>query len=585
MSFEKLPLHEKIERANAEALHRITSGEVSLVAIAPAGEVMPFLRDHPKSLVHAGPPIAWRDMANAMKGAIVGMVLLEGWASDEAEARALLDSGKVTLGSANENDAVGPMSGIITPSLPVFVVENKTFGNRSFSRPADLHQQFGNFAKLEAVREWRDVVAPGLAQGLRQLGEVPLIPLLNRALEMGDELHNRPNALTELVANHLQMGMLNAGVSSTTMLACADFIHVNPNGVRLTLGLAMAAAHALMKPAMGIDYSTIVTTMARNGVEWGIRVSATGPVWFKAPAPTCFKYLAFPPYTPADFGNDIGDSVITETVGWGGFVLSNSMALAYNVGCSPEEAVEITKRNLTLMSGTHPHIKVPAFGYNGAPVGLDIRRVISSSYSPVINTGITHKEAGHSVVARGLVKTPLQCFQGAFDAFCEKHNVSRGDVLATLRPQQAAPVPAGAGSAAATPAVRPALPAAILRPDWVHDGFIHPRLAVADIDLEQLDWKPFAVAGIDCVFLYRDDGGPSSALLRFSPGTRVPSHWHRGWEHVFCLKGGFSDERGEYSKGELMFNPPGSQHRTVYSKDGCIVLMIWERGVCFHVER
>ena len=425
-------LKEKIKAANDEAVRRLTSAKLILEDIVPAKEVIPFLRDNEYSLLHAGPPREWSTMCEAMKGSIIGMVLLEGWAKTVEEAKELLNSGKVVMGSNNEHFSVGPMSGIITPSFPVYVVYNETFGNRSYSRPADLHQQFGNYNKIDAVREWRDLVAPNLRKGLKALEPTDLMPILQTSLEMGDELHNRVNSFTILLVNHLTFGMIKANVPSEELEKTLDFCFKNPNGVRLTLGLAMACGQAILNPMVNIDYCTFISCMCRNGVDWAVRLASIGNDWFKAPSPTCHKYFIFPGYTREDFGNDMGDSVITETAGWGGLIMANSMALAYNVGASPEEAFEISKINQSLVYSSNPSFKVPAFAYNASPLGIDVRKVIKNKQTPIINTGIAHREEGHSVVARGLLNPPIECFQQAFDAFCAKYSVTAEELISSL---------------------------------------------------------------------------------------------------------------------------------------------------------
>jgi len=360
------------------------------------------------------------------------MVMYEGWAKTYEECLVLMQSGKVKTGSANENLCVGPMSGVITPSMPLWCVKNTAFGNTSFSRPADLHQQFGNYRNIDAIRKWTDTAAV-LRRGLKAMGPIDLMPLMQTALDMGDELHNRVNAYTNLLVDELTFGMLDAGVNKDDMKRALSFCLRDPNGVRLALGLAMACGHAILEPTKGIDYCTLVTCMSRNGVNWGIRLSATGPAWYQAPAPTCHKYYIFPPYTRADFGNDMGDSVITETAGWGALIAPNSMALAYVVGATPAEAFAVAAENAKLCAVAHgpAALKIAAFGMERAPVGIDVRKVMREGKPVVINTGIAHKDAGHSVVARGLLNTPMSCFAQAAEAFCKKYGISMQDFIAS----------------------------------------------------------------------------------------------------------------------------------------------------------
>jgi len=344
----------------------------------------------------------------------------------------LMAKGEIVWAANNDHASTGPMSGIITPSYPVYVVKNTTYGNTSFSRPADLHQQFGNYHQLDAVRKWRDEVGPLFHTALQASGPIPLYPLLQGALECGDELHNRVNSFTFLLAGQLAQGMNKAEVSKEDTQKFLHFVYNDANGVRLTLGLAMACAQALLNPATGIEYSTIVSCMARNGTDWGVRVSSTHPTWYTALAPTCHKYFIFPPYKREDFGNDMGDSVITETVGWGAFLMANSMALAYNVGCTPEEAFEAQKDNKTFCIGVNKNMKVPSMAYEHGPCGIDLRLVLSKKRTFLLNTGIAHKDMGHSVVARGLLNAPIEAFERAGESWCKKYGVSLDQMLETL---------------------------------------------------------------------------------------------------------------------------------------------------------
>jgi hypothetical protein len=255
---------------------------------------------------------------------------------------------------------------------------------------------------------------------------------------MGDELHNRINATSNLLVNELIEGLVKVKSPYETISKVLDFTFKDPNGVRLSLGLAMACAQATLEPATQVEYSTVITCMSRNGVDWGVRLGACHPRWFTTTAPTCHKYYIFKPYTREDFGNDMGDSVITETNGWGALIAGNSLALAYVVGATPEEAFATQHENSKLTLAENPQYKIPAFGYRGSPCGIDVRQIVARRQSPVINTGIAHREAGHSVVARGLLTSPIDCFDQAFNAFCTKYSCTSDQLKATL-PSDGAP--------------------------------------------------------------------------------------------------------------------------------------------------
>jgi len=288
-----------------------------LVDIAPAGEVMPGMKG--KMITHAGPPIEWPNMCGAQKGAIIAMVLYEGWAKTIAEAEAILAKGEIQLEPNHHHQAVGPMAGTISPSAPVWVVENRAFGNRAFCRQVEGNQQFGDYSDqaLQGLRMWRDVWAPTMRKALHTIGGLDLKPIITKALQMGDELHNRHTASSSLFANAMAVAMAQTDLNNKAEMI--GTLKYATNHELFFLGLAMAAGKAIADPARNIEYSTLVTAMCRNGVEFGIRVSGLGDEWFTAPAPVV-HCLYMPRYSAKDAGLDMGDSALSETVGWGGFV-------------------------------------------------------------------------------------------------------------------------------------------------------------------------------------------------------------------------------------------------------------------------
>ncbi len=413
-----MDIKQKIEAANQEAVDKLIQGEPVLVDIAPAGEVIPGMAG--RLITHAGPPIAWAQMCGAQQGAVIGQVLYEGWSKTVDEARALLESGEVRLEPNHHHDTVGPMAGTISPSSPVWVVENKAFGNRAYCRQVEGRQQFGEFSDdaLNGLRLWRDVWAPTLRQGLLKRGGLELKPIIVQALQMGDEMHNRNSASSSLFANAMAVAMVEAAVPAEAMLHTLRYI----TGHNLIfLGLAMASGKAIADAAHGIDYSTVVTAMARNGTEFGIRVSGLGDAWFTAPAPEV-DGLFLPGYKEADAGLDMGDSAIAETVGWGGFVLGGAPGILTLVGGTPEEGQAYTREMATITTGEHPIYRLPAMGFIGAPLGIDIRKVVQSNVTPIIDTAIAHKDPGYPIIGAGLVRPPLECFKQALIAFSQKYS-------------------------------------------------------------------------------------------------------------------------------------------------------------------
>jgi hypothetical protein len=415
-----MDVKEKIAQANQEATRRLTAGEPVLVDIAPAAEVIPGLQG--KTITHSGPPIEWRRVCGAQQGALIGMVLYEGWAEDAQAARAMLAAGEIRLEPNHHHSAVGPMAGTISPSAPVWVVENRAFGNRAFCRQVEARQQFGEHSQeaLEGLRRWRDLWAPTLRQAVQHLGSLDLNPIIIQALQMGDELHNRHSASSSLFANRMAVAMLQAGIPKERALPTMQYLAGHN---LLFLGLAMASGKATADPARDVEYSTIVTAMCRNGTEFGIRVSGLGDDWFTAPAPVV-EGLYLPGYSSKDAGLDMGDSAITETVGWGAFTLGGAPGILPLVGGTFDDALRHTREMRKITAATHPTYRMPVLGFEGTSVGIDIRKVVQSNLAPIIDTAIAHRDAGHPIIGAGLVRAPMECFVEALRAFGEKYKVS-----------------------------------------------------------------------------------------------------------------------------------------------------------------
>jgi len=374
-----------------------------------------------KMILHSGPPIAWTQMCGAQRGAMIGVALFEGWAKDAAEAEQLLASGAITFEPNHHHQTVGPMAGTISKSMPVWVVENKTrgAGNRAYCRQVEGRQQFGDYSNdaLNALRMWRDVWAPSLQSGLKQMGGLPLKPIIAKALQMGDEMHNRCVAASSLFANAMMIPMIQAGVPKEKLLPTIGLI---TNHELIFLALAMAAGKAIADPARDIEHSTVVVAMARNGTEFGIRVSGLGDEWFTAPSPKV-EGLYLPGFKDEDAGRDMGDSAITETVGWGGFVLAGATGILALVGGTPEQAMAYSKEMRQITTTLSTNYRMPVFGFEGTPIGIDIRKVVQTGITPIIDTAMAHKNPGYPIIGAGLVRPPIECFKKALVRFGEKY--------------------------------------------------------------------------------------------------------------------------------------------------------------------
>jgi hypothetical protein len=416
-----MDIKQKIEKANEEAANRLNLGDPVLVDIAPAGEVIPGLIG--KMIIHSGPPIEWKRMCGAQRGAIIGQVLFEKWAGNVDEATALLEKGGVRLEPNHHHQTVGPMAGTISPSAPVWVVENRAFGNRAYCRQVEGNQQFGDYSAqaLKGLELWRDVWAPTLRKALHTIGGLELKPIITKALQMGDELHNRHTAASSLFANVMAMAMAKTELPKQDHLSTLGYV---TNHELIFLGIAMACGKAIADPVMGIEYSTVVTAMCRNGTEFGIRVSGLDDDWFTTAAPKV-DGLYLPGYTAEDAGLDMGDSAITETVGWGAFTIGGAPGILSLVGGTPDDALAYSREMKKITVAVHPTYRMPALGFVGTSIGIDIRKVVQTGITPIIDTAIAHKNPGYPKIGAGLVRAPLECFKKALITFGRKYDVSK----------------------------------------------------------------------------------------------------------------------------------------------------------------
>jgi hypothetical protein len=395
-------------------MRRLGEADPVLIDCVPAAEAL-ALASH--TVLHAGPPIDWAAMCPALQGAVVGALRHEGWAADEAAARRLAADGGVRFEPCHDHGAVGPMTGLVTRSMPVFVVENRAFGNRAV---ATINEGLGRVLRFGAYDEpvlarlaWlRDEAGPLLGRALRRAGGLPLRPLVAQALSMGDELHQRNVAASSLWLRAL-LPALAREASGPELARLADFVAGND---QFFLNLAMAAAKAAADPIGELPGSTVVSAMARNGTEFGIRVAGCGRRWFTAPAGTP-EGLFFPGFGPADANPDMGDSAIVETVGLGGLAMAASPAVVRFVGAGGlADALRITEEMREITLGEHASWRIATDDDRGVPLGIDVRRVVATAITPLINTGIAGRRPGTGQVGAGVVRAPLACFVAALEA-------------------------------------------------------------------------------------------------------------------------------------------------------------------------
>jgi hypothetical protein len=412
-----------IEQANETAVTRMMAARPILKSVATARDVIPGMRDN--LLLHAGPPITWERASGPMRGAIVGALILEGLATDWESAEKLVTSGEIDLEPCHEHDAVGPMAGVTSASMKVYVIENVTHGNRAYS---NLNEGYGKVLRYGAYSEeviaklrWMNSsLAEVLAEALALTEGIDIRALLAESLHMGDEGHNRNKAGSIMFTTKLAPLIAQTSASDEEKAKILQFLGDNALSV---LNPVMAACKAMADAGHGIEGSTIVTTMARNGTDLGIRVSGLGDQWFTGPVGQP-DGLYFPGYTADDASGDIGDSTITETAGIGAFAMAAAPAIVTFISGTPQDALNATLEMYEITTAEHTAFTIPALDFRGTPTGVDIRKVVELGITPRINTGIAHKEAGVGQVGAGLVRPPMNVFEEALVAFAVKYGLT-----------------------------------------------------------------------------------------------------------------------------------------------------------------
>ncbi len=403
---------QRVDQANHEAAQRMIAARPRLVDVRPAGQVIPGMHKH--LLLHAGPPITWERVSGPLRGAIIGALLYEGLAPDIAAAEQLAASGDIAFEPCHQHNAVGPMAGLISASMPVLVIEEPVYGHQTFST---LNEGLGKVLRyganspdvLAKLRWLEQVLGPAMAHAVRATGGIEVKPMTAQALQMGDELHNRNKAATSLFFREIAPYVVETGSSTEETASVLRYIHGNDF---FYLNLSMAACKAVTLAGHGIAFSSVVTTMARNGTDFGIRVSGLGDRWYVGPSQKV-KGLYFSGYTEEDANPDIGDSTISETAGIGAFAMATAPAIVQFIGGTVADALQYTLEMYDITVAVDSQYQLPSLNFRGTPLGIDIRQVVRQNLLPIINTGIAHRLPGIGQVGAGIVRPPMECFVAA----------------------------------------------------------------------------------------------------------------------------------------------------------------------------
>ncbi len=400
--------------ANALAVQRMFGVRPHLIGVVPARTALDL---QPGEFLHAGPPVGWERAAGPLRGALMGAAVFEGLADSPDAAAQLAERGAFALAPCHSRGAVGPMAGVISPSMWLFVLQDPATGRRSY---CSLNEGLGKVLRygafspevLNRLTWMSEVLGPLLAAAVRRHGPVDVATILAQMVQMGDEAHNRNRTGTLMLLRDLLPSMIESGMASGDVARAAAFIGGNDH---FFLNLAMPACKLALDAARDIPGSTLVVAMARNGTDFGIQVAGTGDQWFTGPA-LIPQGLFLGGYGPDDAGPDIGDSAITETAGLGGFAMAAAPAIAALVGGTAAEALATTRRMYEITLAEHPLYRVPALEFRGTPAGIDVTLVARTGILPQINTGMAGKVAGTGQVGAGLVTPPREVFLAALHA-------------------------------------------------------------------------------------------------------------------------------------------------------------------------
>lgn len=418
--------YHSIAEANEAVIQKITQSQPFLLDVIPAKDVIPEMNEG-KVILHAGPPIKWENMPDPVQGSCIGATLFEGWAKNEDEARKLLQSDEIKFVSCHSVNAVGPMGGITTKNMPVVVVENKVNGKHAY---CNLNEGIGavlrfgayNNEVIQRLKWMKDVLGPALSKALHQIeGGMNINVLIARAITMGDEFHQRNIAASALFLKEIVPYLLAADLPHDELQAVTKFL---ADTDQFFLNIMMATAKVVMDSAATIEEGSMVTVLSRNGHEFGIKVSGLGDQWFTAPVNTP-DGLYFSGYSSEDACADMGDSAITEAYGVGGMAMIAAPGVTRFVGTGGfNDAVQTSDEMREICIANNQNLQIPTWDFQGAPLGIDIRKVVETGITPVINTGIAHKKAGVGQIGAGTVRVPLACFEKALEALAERYSVN-----------------------------------------------------------------------------------------------------------------------------------------------------------------
>jgi hypothetical protein len=410
------PHGQAVARANQEAVERIEAAQPCAVTVAPAREVLPVLSSE-RVLIHSGTAIEWARVCDPQRRALIAACLFEEWAASRDEASRLLATGKIALVPGNDHGHVGPMTGVCSPSMPVWVVSDEASGTRAYSTFNEgpgrtLWFGVGDDESIERLRFFRDELGPLMAKLLEREGPLDVFSLAAQGLQMGDELHMRSQATGNLLIRRLLPGFAALGGEPS-----ARFIAGNHH---FYLTLTMAAAKCASLAATGIRGSSVVNLITRNGTDMALQIAGLPGRWFGAPAAPVQDALLREGYEEQDAARDIGDSAVIECIGLGGMAVAAAPAVAAFFGGGAADAVARTERMSQITVSRSERFTIPALDFSGTPVGIDARLAAELDITPQITTGVLHASSGAGQIGAGVAHQPIEPFRAAVLALAQE---------------------------------------------------------------------------------------------------------------------------------------------------------------------
>ncbi|WP_425409804.1 DUF1116 domain-containing protein [Hyphococcus sp.] len=420
MTEKSQALRDRIDQANKIVLNKLNESRPVWFDVQPAIEALPNMtRD---TILHAGPPIEWERMCEPQRNGVAHAAVFEGLAKDTAEAGRAIQAGAIRLAPCHEFGAVGGMAGITSASTPLAMVRCEKTGavgcSQLFQGPRGQLPSRDAYDR-EAAKQWRwlsEVLGPVLQDAIRAKGGLDVRAVTAKALQMGDECHNRNSASSLLLLTGLAPWLMQSKFDASMVRDSLSYLVA---AEQFSLCISMAAGKSAAEAMKNVSHSTVVTTFCRNGVDFGIRVSGLGDQWFVAPANKVNGLLFSSEWNDDDVVPDMGDSAIMETVGLGGYVQAAAPALQQFVSGSFVRAKRITEEMREITTGPIDDYRIPNLDFAPAPAATDIRKVIRTGITPVIDTAIAHKKGG--VVGAGQTQAPIDCFKKALRAFSERY--------------------------------------------------------------------------------------------------------------------------------------------------------------------